>query len=242
VSEQAPAYVPNLDQAALEKIAAEHSTGDPRAHLSDPVLYRAYYDWATIQCGLCWLDPNDPRAVWALEHLGPTDDVIDLGAHKLDLTVYLAQKTKGRVVAVDISGEALRWGKAARPGCERIEIWEGDACAVPYADSSFDVAVLTEILEHVPDEQALLREAERVVKPGGRIVISVPANAAAWDAQGDRDEKERGGFFLDAHVREFVPARALKGKADLETRYSRMMMGKFGDELGCRLAAWRCVK
>lgn len=212
-------------------------THDRRAHLRDPALYAAFYDAATAQSPICVMHPQEPRLLWALAHITTNADVIDIGAHKLDMTVYLRQATHGRVVAVDIAAAALAQGRT-RPDAAGIDTWAGDACALPYPDDSFDVAVLCEILEHVPDDAALLREAERVVRPGGYVVISVPANAEGWDTDGDRATKEKMGYHLDAHVREFLPHVVLRGKYELRTRYVRHKVKLNGDELGFRLASY----
>lgn len=54
--------------------------------------------------------------------------------------------------------------------------------ALPFTDGSFDVAICIEVLQVVPDAPAVVREMKRVVKPGGRVVISGP-NAASMIRQ-----------------------------------------------------------
>src|SRR3989344_2145582 len=49
-----------------------------------------------------------------------------------------------------------------------------DAASIPLPDKSFDVAVISELLEHVPDPLAVLKEACRLLKPGGRALITIP--------------------------------------------------------------------
>ena len=51
-------------------------------------------------------------------------------------------------------------------------IWEGTA--IPLRSDSVDAALATELLEHVPDPQPLLREVRRVLRPGGRLYLTVP--------------------------------------------------------------------
>ncbi|MBV8210701.1 MAG: class I SAM-dependent methyltransferase [Burkholderiaceae bacterium] len=49
-----------------------------------------------------------------------------------------------------------------------------DATSIPVADASFDVIVCTEVLEHVPEPTMVLREFARILRPGGRVLLSAP--------------------------------------------------------------------
>ncbi len=51
---------------------------------------------------------------------------------------------------------------------------EGDALNLPFPDDSFDVVIISEVMEHIPDDKGVLAEMVRVLKPGGRIAITVP--------------------------------------------------------------------
>lgn len=70
---------------------------------------------------------------------------------------------------------------------ERVggEVVEADATTLPFPDGSFDAVVLGEVLEHVADDVLALREAARVLAPGGVLCLSVPRNPA-WFSESDR--------------------------------------------------------
>ena len=54
---------------------------------------------------------------------------------------------------------------------------------LPFADASFDVVTLFDVVEHAADDQALLREAARVLRPEGYVLVTVPAYTWMWGAQ-----------------------------------------------------------
>ncbi len=60
-----------------------------------------------------------------------------------------------------------------------------DAANVPVPDQSFDTCISTQVLEHVKDPAALISEANRVLKPGGKVILSFPlywpVHGAPWD-------------------------------------------------------------
>jgi SAM-dependent methyltransferase len=76
-----------------------------------------------------------------------------------------------RLHGVDISRTALAEAEAAGGP---IEYREGDALHLPYPDASFDIVVLFDLLEHVPDVGAAVAEVARVLRPGGLFHGFVP--------------------------------------------------------------------
>ncbi|HEX7165806.1 MAG TPA: methyltransferase domain-containing protein [Acidimicrobiales bacterium] len=51
---------------------------------------------------------------------------------------------------------------------------KGSALDLPFPDASFDRAIAAEVMEHIPDDEGAIRELARVVRPGGRVAITVP--------------------------------------------------------------------
>jgi SAM-dependent methyltransferase len=87
--------------------------------------------------------------------------VIDIGCGLQPYRSFLGPRVT-EYVGVD------RAGRFAAPDLE------GDALELPVPDASFDAAISTQVLEHVTDPQRALREAARVLKPGGILVLTCP--------------------------------------------------------------------
>ena len=64
------------------------------------------------------------------------------------------------------------------PGTYRGEVQCQDVQALTYGDGSFDLCTSTEVFEHVPDDRKGFREIRRVLRPGGRLVFTVPLTEA----------------------------------------------------------------
>jgi methionine biosynthesis protein MetW len=80
-----------------------------------------------------------------------------------------------RYVGVDIAGSAVEAARAR--GLEAYLI--DDSGRLPFPDSSYDAAVSLEVIEHLFQPEAIIREAIRVVKPGGVVIVTTP-NVAYW--------------------------------------------------------------
>jgi SAM-dependent methyltransferase len=113
------------------------------------------------------------RARVLLEYLELDDgmDVLDCGCGMGFYLMVMGQLRSLHLTGVDTDVERLEF--AERYGI-RANLVDGDATALPFADSSFDRVLMSEVLEHVPDDAAALREAQRVLRPGGILAISVP--------------------------------------------------------------------
>lgn len=84
------------------------------------------------------------------------------------------------LVGVDMDRDALQQARAAFP---HIEFVYQDASALPFEDDAFDAVILSEVIEHVGDENKrfVIDEIYRVLRPGGLFVLTAPyAGLLAW--------------------------------------------------------------
>jgi ubiquinone/menaquinone biosynthesis C-methylase UbiE len=88
------------------------------------------------------------------------------------------------VVGIDISAGAVEHAQS-RYSRANLRFLQADCCSTPFDASSFDCVVSFETLEHLHNQQALLAEFKRVLKPGGFLVISTPDKAVYSDKLGN---------------------------------------------------------
>jgi len=116
--------------------------------------------------------------------------VLDVASGTAGVAIALAERTKARIVGVDLTLQMLSRGarNVSRTGLSgRVGLVTGRAEQLPFPDASFDALTFTYLLRYVDDPQATLAELARVVKPGGRVASlefcvppSPPWRAAWW--------------------------------------------------------------
>jgi len=109
---------------------------------------------------------------YGVTHLRPGMTVLDLGCGPGSITVDLARRVApGRVIAIDRDPGVLAQARdlAARLGVDNVEFAVGDAYALDLPDDAVDLAHAHQLLQHVADPAAVLREMARVTRPGGLV-------------------------------------------------------------------------
>ncbi len=93
----------------------------------------------------------------------------------------------GVAEGVDVSAEALDFCRARGLG----QVRQGAAESLPYEDAQFDLVTGLDVVEHLDDDVAGLREMFRVLRPGGRVLLFVPAFMFLWGVQDDLSNHRR---------------------------------------------------
>lgn len=123
-------------------------------------------------------------AAYLLERLRPGLSLLDVGCGPGTITADLAELVApGRVVAIDASAEALAGARrfAAGRGLSTVDFAVGDVHALDFPDHAFDVVHAHQVLQHVGDPVAALREMRRVCAPDGVVAArDVDYAAMTW--------------------------------------------------------------
>jgi len=178
------------------------------------------------------------------------------GANLLMLSQY------GDAEGVDVSEDALAF--CHERGLEKVKL--GAAEALPYDDGTFDLVTALDVVEHLDDDLAGLREMRRVLRPGGRVLLFVPTFMFLWGLQDDvshhrrryrmpelRRVLEQAGFEVErttyANITFFMPILAMRKlmrltgiKAETENNINvSALNGVLGSMLGAESAILKYV-
>ncbi len=135
-------------------------------------------------------DPRWRRFLVSRIEADPGERVLDVASGTGAVAIELVRRTGAYVVGLDQSPQmlAIARERVARAGFgDRIELVEGRAEELPFADGSFATLTFTYLLRYVADQAATMRELARVVRPGGVVAsleFGVPPRLlprAAWE-------------------------------------------------------------
>ncbi len=111
--------------------------------------------------------------------VSPNARVLDIGTSTGTNLRMLRDLGFTHVEGLDSSSEAIRWCREKGLG----NVSQGDVCAMPFEDETFDLVLATDIIEHVEDDLLALTEIRRVLRTGAPAVITVPAFEWLWGLQ-----------------------------------------------------------
>ena len=133
-----------------------------------------------------WDTPNDTHSLEhareritevMIEKLRPlrTARVLDVGCGMGTPAIRLADVTNGEIVGITVSRQQVKGAnaRAAAAGLSnRVSFMYADAATLPFPENSFDAAWALESIIHMPDRVKVLSEIARVIRPGGRVVLT----------------------------------------------------------------------
>ena len=155
--------------------------------------------------------------------------ILDIGFGTGAMLTFLARY--GDVIGMDMSADAIRF---ARTRCN-VPMLLGDITQVPVETGSVDLVTAFDIIEHVPNDGAAFSELARICRPGGHMLVTVPAFQFLWGNQDVVSHHQRRYTLaeLETHVRNagFVPRRlsyfnALLFPAVAAVRVARRLRGQ----------------
>lgn len=108
------------------------------------------------------------------KRLGKVESVLDVGCGDGTLVRFLAGRVAREAIGIDIAGSIFSEERISENGSSHLaECVEGDAHSMnSFADNRFDAVVIVHTLHELSDPIAALREAKRVSKPGGTVLIA----------------------------------------------------------------------
>lgn len=137
--------------------------------------------------------------------------ILDVGGGTGALASRLNAATAARITVLDPTPEMLEY----LPETDAITGVLGTAEEMPFDADSFDALVVTDAFHHFRDQDAAAREFQRVVRPGGGIVV-VELDPSAWFMRvivaGEKLLGEPGAFFTPEQMCEFMARHGIQGE------------------------------
>lgn len=154
-------------------------------------------------------------ASWILEQMGPHlgSKLLEVGAGHGTFTALLARDDR-RVMAVDLSRRCAQKLQDRFEGNNGVRVAQGDL-SVAAGDGPFDTVVMINVLEHVEDDRAILDELWALLRPGGRLVLWVPALPALYS-----DFDRRVGHFRRYRLADLRSTLGTAGFKTEDVRYA----------------------
>ena len=115
---------------------------------------------------------------------GKVRKILDIGSGAGNMAHHLAQY--GQVFGLDYNPRPLP--VAQQRG---LPVMQGSGNELPFCDNTFDLVALLDTVEHIPDELGVLYECTRVIKPRGKLIVTVPAFMWLWSYNDEINAHQR---------------------------------------------------
>lgn len=199
-----------------------------------PVLQRLFYALLNVLFLRAWYVRREVRRLLEPVPSDRTVRVLDAGTGFGQYAYFVARTfPNAQVCAVDVKQGYL--DRARRfieqtPQADRVTFARDDLTDLR-TDGPFDLILSVDVMEHIPDDRAVFRHFERVLRPGGHVIINTPSDQGGSDVREVHDES-----FIGEHVRDGYNVQELETKlreAGLEPVRSLYTYGPYGSR------AWR---
>ncbi|MHB1627178.1 MAG: class I SAM-dependent methyltransferase [Bacilli bacterium] len=182
-----------------------------------------------------FVDDVERALVWELLAPAPGETMGDLGCGTGAYATALAQAGL-HVIGVDESPDMLAKARAKSLTAGSASFLQADLAALPLGSATLDAVLLQVTLEFVADPTVVLREAFRVLKPNGRLVLGLIHGSGPWARHyRARAEGDAASIYRHAHFFTLKEVRDLLGTAPTAVR-AGLYVGP--DEFRTRDGAW----
>jgi len=122
--------------------------------------------------------------------------ILDAGCGTGQMLKHLEQL--GDAIGIDTSAQAISFAQSR--GVKKLV--RGSITDVPFADATFDCIVALDVIEHIEDDFGILQSLHDVLKPGGRLIITVPAYQILWSEHDEINHHKRR--YTAPHLRRLI--------------------------------------
>jgi 2-polyprenyl-3-methyl-5-hydroxy-6-metoxy-1,4-benzoquinol methylase len=207
-----------------------------RIFSTHPVLQKSFYGLLNVFFLRAWYVRREVRRL--LDTFPPNRPihVLDAGTGFGQYAYFIAAEyPNARILAVDIKEDYLENARrfiVRTPVQDQVTFAEADLTVLDIAER-FDLILSVDVMEHIEDDRGVFRNFERVLNPGGYVVINTPSDLGGSDVSGESEES-----FIEEHVRPGYNREELSSKledAGLATTKSIYTYGRYGS------TAWRLL-
>lgn len=199
-----------------------------------PVLQRLFYGILNMLFLRAWYVRREVRRLLEAYNSEQPIRVLDAGTGFGQYAYFVARTfSNAHVHAVDVKQEYLDRAQSfieKTPQRDQVSLAWDDLTDLQ-AEGPFDLILSVDVMEHIAEDRVVFRHFERVLQPGGHVIINTPSDQGGSDVQADTDES-----FIGEHVRDGYNMQALEAKlrdAGLEPVRSLYTYGPYGAR------AWR---
>lgn len=214
-------YDPIKDR--LSEIASRH-----------PVLQRLLFGILNLLFLRVWYVRREIRALLGALPTDETIRVLDAGTGFGQYAYFVARSfPNAHIRAVDVKEDYLERARrfVDQTSCADRVTWAIDDLTDLQSEGPFDLILAVDVMEHIEEDETVFRHFERVLRPGGHVIINTPSDQGGSDVQEEGEDS-----FIGEHVREGYSQKDLANKlrgAGLEPVKGVYTYGPYGS------TAWR---